>query len=86
MWELTIKLLLLRDSLRRKMLYKIGSNDYQAVAAILALVFAGGTFVTGFAASPITLPVGGYASVVALITGVLSVLTIVLLPLGLVLL
>lgn len=84
--ELILQVELVRESLRRKMLRMVSSNGYHFIGAVLALIFAGGTVGTAFVSLPISLPIGGYAYVVFVVTGILSVLTVVLLPLGLVLL
>ncbi len=86
MWELMLKLESIRLALREKLLPNIGSNDYHIIGAVIALIMASGTLVTGLIGAPIAVPAGGIALVSFLITGVLGILTIVLLPVGFVLL
>lgn len=83
---LIVRLELMRQSLREKMLPTVGSNDYHLLSGVLALIFAGGTLATGFATTGATLPLGGFSFVATFITGLLAILTIVLLPVGLLLL
>lgn len=86
MLEIMLQLELIRERLRNKILPIVGSNDYHMVSGVLAVIFAGGTTAAGLLPLPVTLPVGGFVIVITLIMGVLAMLTIILLPIGLILL
>jgi hypothetical protein len=86
MLVLMFRLEFLRDGLKKRMLSIISDNNYHLVGAALALIFASGTLGTAFVATPVTLPIGGLSFVTFLVTGVLAILTIVLWPIGLILL
>ena len=79
MLELMLWLECRRQRLRKSILPFFGDNDYHMVGSVLALIFAAGSL--GAA-----LPASGFSYVTFLITGVISMLTIVLWPLGLILL
>jgi hypothetical protein len=79
MLELMLRLEIFRQSLRKRILPIVGDNSYHLIGSVLALIFAAGSFGTA-------LPASGFSFVAFLITGVLSILTIVLLPIGLILL
>jgi len=84
--ELMLQLELTREKLGRKMLSMLGSNNYHFIGTILALLFASGALGTAFISSPVTLPASGLSFVVFWVAGILAILTIVLWPLGLILL
>lgn len=84
--ELMVQLELIQERLRKKVLPIRGSNDYHLVGAILALVFGSGALGTVFVAAPVSLPAAGASFVIFAVAGVIAILTIVLLPLGLILL
>jgi len=86
MLEWMLQLELTRGKLGREMLSVVRGNNYHFVGTFLALIFASGTLGTAFVSSAVTLPVGGVSFVALWITGILSLLTIVLWPLGLILL
>jgi hypothetical protein len=86
MTNVMLRLESFREGLWKRMLPIVGNNDYHLIGTVLALVFASGTLGTAFVATPVTLPAGGASFVVFLVTGVLAILTIVLFPLGLILL
>jgi hypothetical protein len=86
MLEVMIQLELIRGRIRKWMLPNVGSNDYHLVGSILALIFASGTLGSAFVSLPATGPIGGFSVIVVYITGVLAILTIVLWPIGLILL
>jgi len=86
MAELVFQLELSREKLGRKMLSMVGGNHYHLVGTVLALIFASGTLGTAFVSSAVTLPTAGVSLVAFWVSGVLAILTIVLWPLGLLLL
>ena len=81
-----VQLELIRENVRRKILLIVSSNDYHLIGTVLVLVFASGTLGTAFVSAPVSLPAGGASFVIFLVTGVIAILTIVLLPIGLILL
>jgi hypothetical protein len=68
-----------RQRLRKKMLPVLSDNSYHLIGSVLALLFAAGSLGTA-------IPSAGVSYVAFLVTGVLAILTIVLWPIGLVLL
>ena len=86
MLELMLRFEFFRESLRKRMLPIVGDNNYHLIGTVLALVFASGTIGTAFVATPVTLPVGGVSFVAFFVAGIVAILTIVLWPLGLLLL
>jgi hypothetical protein len=85
MLELMLHLEFLRQRLAKGMLPIVGDNSYHLAGSILALVFAGGTLGTAFLGAPATVPIGGLSFVALLASGLVSILTIVLFPVGLLL-
>ena len=79
MLELMLQLESIRERLRKKILPTVSSNDYHLIGAVLGLIFTAGSLGTA-------LPASGVSFVIFLVTGVIAVLTIVLLPIGLILL
>jgi hypothetical protein len=79
MLELMVWLECARQRLRKKMLPVIGDNSYHLIGSVLALMFAAGSLGTA-------IPSAGASYVVFLVTGVLAILTIVLWPIGIILL
>ena len=86
MLELMLQLELTKEKLGRRMLSMVGGNHYHFVGTFLALIFAGGTLGTAFTTAAVTIPVGGVSFVAFWVAGILAILTIVLWPLGLMLL
>jgi hypothetical protein len=86
MLELMLQLELIREKLRKKMLPTVGGNHYHFIGTVLALIFASGTLGTAFVSTPVTIPASGLSFVVFWAAGILAILTIVLWPLGLILL
>jgi hypothetical protein len=86
MLELMLQLEVTRQRLRKKILPVVGNNDYHLIGTVLALLFASGTLGTAFVAAPVAIPAGGASFVIFLVTGIIAILTIVLLPIGLILL
>jgi len=86
MLDLMLRLEFFRERLGKMMLPIVGDNNYHLLGSVLALIFAGGTLGTAFVATPATLPVGVFSFVAFFIAGLLAILTLVLLPLGLLLL
>jgi len=86
MLELMLQLELIRERIRKKILPMVGSNGYNLIGTVLALIFASGTLGTAFVTSPVSIPAGGASFVIFLVTGIIAILTIVLLPIGLILL
>jgi hypothetical protein len=79
MLEMMLWLECLRQHLRKKLLPTIGDNSYHFVGTVLALIFATGSL-------GVALPASGFSFVTFLVTGIIAILTIVLLPIGLILL
>lgn len=79
MLELMLRLEVFRQRVRRSVLPMGRNNDYHLIGSVLALIFAAGSLGTA-------LPSSGVSYVAFLVTGVLSMLTIVLWPIGLILL
>jgi hypothetical protein len=86
MLELMLRLEVLRQRVGKGILTMGSSNGYHFIGTILALVFASGTLGTAFVATPVSVPAGGASFVIFYVTGILAILTIVLWPLGLLLL
>jgi hypothetical protein len=86
MVEWMLQLELTREKLGKKMLSIVGGNHYHFVGTVLALIFASGTLGTAFVSAPATVPVGGFLLVAFWAAGIVTILTIVLAPLGLILL
>lgn len=85
MLELMSRVEFFGERLRKVVLPILGrNNDYHLIGTVLALIFASGTLGTAFVSTPVTIPAGGLSFMVFLVAGVLSILTIVLLPLGLI--
>lgn len=86
MLQLLILFELAKQKLGHKIVTKDGGDNYYALAGLLALLFSTGTVVTGLVGAPAFLPVGALTAVPTLLMAILAFLTIVLWPLGLVLL
>ena len=86
MLELILQLELYRERMRKKILPVVDSNGYNLIGTVLALIFASGTVGTAFVASPVSIPAGGASFVIFLVSGVIAILTIVLFPIGMILL
>ena len=86
MLELMFRLESLRASLRAKMLPAVNDKNYHLLGSILALIFASGSLATGIVGAPLAIPAGGFSFVAFLVAGLVSILTIVLLPIGFLLL
>jgi len=86
MLELMLKWESIRLRLADKIISGVGTNSYHLIGTVLALVFASGTLGTAFVSSPVSLPAGGATFVIFLVSGVIAILTVVLLPIGLILL
>ncbi len=85
MLELILKLEQIRESLREKLLPKVSSNDYHLISSVIALILSSGTLVTGFTVTTVSAP--GFAfSLVVFMVGILAILSIVLWPIGVILL
>ena len=85
MLELMLQLESFRQRLRNKILPRFSCNDYHLVGTVLALIFSSGTLITGFTLAPVSLP-GIEFSLVTFVVGIMAILSIILWPVGLVLL
>ena len=85
MLGLMLQLESFRQRLRKRILPMIGSNDYHLVGTVLALILSSGTLITGFTIAPVSLP-GIEFSFLTFVTGIIAILSVILWPVGLVLL
>ncbi len=85
MLELMLQLESIRNRLKDNILPTVSSNDYHLVSTILALIFSAGTLVTGFTIATVSVPFVEF-SLVAFVVGILAVLSIILLPVGIIIL
>jgi hypothetical protein len=86
MLELMVQVELTREELVRKPLSTVGGSHCYLLGSVLALILASGTLTTAFVATPVALPVSGFSLVAFWAAGIIAILTIVLWPLGLLLL
>ena len=85
MLELMLRLELSREKLRKKILPMASNNNYHIAGAFLALIFSTGTLVTGFTITAVSLPSFDF-SLVVFVAGLLAILSVVLFPVGIILL
>jgi hypothetical protein len=85
MLEFILQLEFFRLRLRKRLLPRFSSNDYHLVSTVLALILSSGTLLTGFTIAPVSLP-GIDFSFITFVAGLLAILSVVLWPVGLVLL
>ena len=85
MLGLMLQLESFRQRLRKRILPRFSSNDYHLVSTVLALILSSGTLLTGFTIAPVSLP-GIDFSFITFVAGLLAILSVVLWPVGLVLL
>ena len=79
MLELMLWLECRRQRLRKSILPFFGDNNYHMVGSVLALIFAAGSLGSA-------LPASGVSFVTFWVAGIIALLTIVLWPIGLILL